>query len=243
MNIDSTYEPAGSVLVFHSLVCPPCLDNTGVGRFRDLDRHAPCPVCGGETVLASTFSPVPLPERTEIPSELATDPLIAKLLGQQKALPTRIRDLERQITSELKPRCTTTAQRVGTTRVRVDAGIAEQRDLDAVVDDAAEAENELHEAERTLDSLVAARRIFGDEIMKVYDERRRAFTPQISAAARAFAAEVQPHLDAIERLATQAETYGVRFDGMFGDTSVSAHRTFAYNTAVPISVLRFLSRP
>jgi hypothetical protein len=212
------------------------------------DEEPKCPKCGGPALPAATSkdSPglrsLPVPERTPIPTEFAKDPVLAKLLARQRSLPQEIRLLEEKVTAT-KAQRKAAAEFLGTMRVRMDAGVARQQDVDVTVDALEEAEIAQREAESALDAAVAARRAIGDLIIKTYEDRRATLAPQTTAAARKFVAEITPHLEAIERIAAKAEVDGLRFDNMFGDTSAAAHRWHTHKTGVPINVLRFFAVP
>lgn len=221
--------------VYYSLACP-----SAHGTERSLNRNAPCRVCGVPMVLLSDYKPLPVAEQTPIPTEFAKDPVLAKLLARQRALPAEIRVLEEQVITTKADR-KRAAEFLGTMRVRQEAGVARQQEVDAAVDALEAAEIAQREAESAIDAAVAARRAIGDLILKTYDERRAAIAPQTTEAARKFVAEITPHLEAVERIAAKAEADGLRYDVMFGETSVAAHRTFTHKTGVPISVLRWFA--
>ena len=229
------HEAPSGLPVYHSLACPD-----GHGTERSLDRQAPCRVCGVPMVLSSTYKPLPVPEQTPIQTGFANDPVLARLLTKQRALPAEIRALEDQVITS-KAQRKAAAEFLGTMRVRQDAGVARQQDVDAAVDAVEAAEIAQREAESALDAAVASRRAIGDLIVKTYEERRAALAPQTTAAARKYLAEITPHLDAIDRLAAKAEADGLRFDVMFGDTSAMGHRTFTHKTGVPIAILRWFA--
>lgn len=237
--VESTYLGASRATpeTIYALRCRTC---PGAPVFRDANPKAKCPTCGGETGPAAKTRPVPVGVATPTPPGLDDDPVIARLQERQRALPTEIYRLEATL-KDLRARRKTAADTVAEMRVKVGAGLARQPELDRAEDAVEATDVEIATAENALDDAGSTNRALAESIVARAEQRRAAEAPRATAAARKFAADVTPHLDAIARLAADAEAQGVRFDSIFGETNVHGHRFYRNGVGVGIGILKFFS--
>lgn len=217
------------------LACNGCFQT-----FRGEKVGQPCPACGAASVLADQA--LPRPEISDIPGPFQSDERLKRLLGRQWGLPAELRAIENLLT-DLRSRRKAAVAALADARVRFDLKIASQRDVDEAEDSIAEYDAQIKRAEDQLDETVSVQRALNEQIDRVVAELRAQTAPDVIAAAKKFASEVLPHIEAIEKAAAKAKERGEYYKPMFERlTAAGTHSWFFNNTGTAIGTLLFLEQ-
>jgi hypothetical protein len=217
----------------------PLACNSCFGTFRGREVGESCPACKAPSVPADQA--LPRPEVSDVPAAFQEDERLKRLLGRQWGLPAELRAIENLLT-DLRARKKAAIAALADTRVRFDLKIASQRKLDDAEDAIAEYDGQIKRAEDKLDETVSVQRALNEQVTRIVAELREARAPEVISAAKAFAKEVLPHIQAIERAAAKAKERGEYYGSIFEYLTGVGHSAYRNGTGIAIGTLLFLEQ-